>query len=169
METQISKRPVAQLSIESRLLYEQLKLLQIGERVTYIQLSDTISSDVRVDAKSALCTARHIAQRDNHMIFECIRGEGLVRLDDKQIIATGDGALRKMGRLCRRSAKKLLCVDSWDKLSNEDCIRHNARVSLFGAVEQMTRPSKIKMIEERVGAGRSDQLSIGRTLEVYVK
>ena len=169
METEIvdgKKKPIAQLSIEARLLHMRLKEVKIGERISYEELKVVASADVRKGARSALRTARLIAQRDDQIVFECLKGEGLVRLDDKQIVATGDGALRRMGRLCRRSAKTMTCVN-WGKLSNDDRIRHNTRLSMLGAVERMTRPAGIRKLEATVGTDQAGQLPVGRTLEAF--
>lgn len=150
----ISKKPDFTMSVDTRLLYDRLVKLQVGEHITYKELSALVARDVQGKARGALNSARYRAERDQRVVTVPIRGVGLQRLDGIGIVGRGQQRIERVRRGARRARKGLEPVDYLD-LSPYDKIRHNALMSVAGAVESMTLRRGVKRIEETVEkAGR---------------
>jgi hypothetical protein len=156
------------MSIDAQVLYERLEKTQIGDRVSYKELNAIIDKNVQNGARHLLETARRAAMRKHHMVFQVIANEGLLRLDDLGIVATGKLSIAKVGRATRRGLKKLACVQNFDGMSNEAKIKHNTFASTLGALSLFTRGSSVKRIEEKVTEANV-KLATRKTLEAFMK
>ena len=161
------KRVIPQLSVDTQILYERIKKAAIGDFISYPELTALIDRNVQTKGYSALMTARKMARRNDRMVFECVRGEGLKRLDDHGIV-TGipQQGLKRIRHISRTAAMKLSCVQNFDGLQNGDKISHNAAVSLFGAITLFTRERSVKRIEAAVQE-KADKLPVMKTLELF--
>ncbi len=155
------------LSIDAKTLYEKLCSVAVGERVTYEQLTQCIGRNVQDKAYGALTTARRMAQRENRIVFGVVRGQGLIRLNDSDIVDAGSNGLAKTRRVVKKHAKILSCVQDFNQLSNEEKLRHNAALSLYGAIAQATKPTTVKQVESAVNAS-AGALPVGKTLQLFM-
>ena len=165
-EPEVVKNPIIQqMSVDAQILIATLKDIAVGEVATYQSLSATIKRNVQTDAYGAMTTARRALQRDHRMIFGTVRGVGLRRLNDGEIVDAGRSHITSMRRTSRRGLKKLACVD-WDNLDNASRIKHNASASMLGAVNMITRESSIKKLEAKIEKTK-EKLPIASTLALF--
>lgn len=149
------KKAIQQLSIDAKMIYDQLIIASVGDTVTYAELTSLIGRDVQQKGRGALITARRRARNIDRIIFGTVRDSGLLRLNDTEIVETGEGTLRHIRRAARRGAQKVLCVQNFNSLPNEKKIQHNTFVSMFGVMAEITKPNKIKAIEKRVESAQA--------------
>jgi len=128
------------------ILFSRLQRVAIGEMAMYSELGELLGEDV-AGAYGPLKTARQMALREG-MVFECVRGEGVKRLSDKEIVKCSSGAAQKVRRLAKRERRKLQAVDIVQL--NGDTTEYLTNVSMLGFLTEITKPSKIKQIESRV-------------------
>ena len=105
-------KAIPEISIESTLLIDRLKTLEVDEVVTWDELSNLIGRDVRKEAYHNLGTARNRLLRDERMVFECVRKVGVKRLSDDGIVVSAESGLQRIKRASRRSFRKLSCADA---------------------------------------------------------
>lgn len=137
---------IQEISSETRKLYEHLKNLKVGEVVTYAALSELVGRDVSKEAVGSLATARRMCQREHHIVYGAVRGIGLQRLDDKQIVNSADNEIAKIQRTAARGVKKLACVD-YANLAVDDKSNFNAKAAALGTLLQHSQPSAVKQLE----------------------
>jgi hypothetical protein len=159
-------KTIGETSADARFLYQEIIKVSIGDAITYKALSGLIGRDVQDEARGALMTARRIAERDKNIVFGVIRDVGLKRLNDAEIVSTGEDARGRIRRIARRSVARVLRVNNYAELSQEDKVRHNAYASLFGAIEQMASPKSIAKLEQYAKDAQAE-LPIKRTLELF--
>lgn len=153
-----------QTSIETRLLYDRLRKLEVEEVVTYEELSEVIGLDIQKEAWAALSSARRMILRDDNIVCDPVRGFGIKRLSDKEANATGSHTLLRVRRMTDRGVKKVLAAD-YDNLDDEDKTRRNATLSAFAVVKLMAKAKSL----DRIAAANttSGELPIARTLELF--
>lgn len=158
------ERPNFQTSVETRLLYARLRKLEIGEIVTYRELTQIISQDVQNEARGALTSARRMALRDDGIICDAIHNVGIKRLSDSEAVQSSTQTFARVRRLAHRGAERLVTTNP-DALSQEDRIRRNASLSAFAVVKLMGKPKTLdKIAAANTAAG---ELPIARTLELF--
>ena len=149
-EKQMNKQPDFRLSADSAALVKVLEQIPVGGLVSYSTLSSAISRDITL-FRGALETARKAVQRESRMVFDVIRKQGLRRLADDEIVDLSDKARDHARRHARNTAKKLVCVD-YDSLSKPKQTKHNAALSMFGALAELTTSGSQKRLEAKVEA-----------------
>lgn len=152
-------------SIDAGLLADRLATLGVGEPASYADLTAVIGTDVRRGrGLSALRTARRQLQRERQMVFNVERGVGLRRLSDDQVVEAGASYLAKVRRAARRGAKLVTSVSSYEALPAHLKVRHNAQVSIFGAIEAVAAGKAVARLGERTGA---KPLPISATIDAF--
>lgn len=160
------KKTDFEMSIDTRLLYERIKKMQIGDKVTYEELSALLGSDVTGRARGHLGAARRIAEREDQIVTEAIRKVGIKRLNDSETVASGNLFRRKIRSASRRGVRRVTSVE-FDRLSDADKISHNVQLSVFGAVQSITEPRRVQRLEGAVNTSNTGQLPLGKTLELF--
>lgn len=146
----MGKQPTFQISVDAKMLAEKLTSVQVGVVVTYSDLSKIIGRPVQKGGRAAMIEARKIVQRDKRMVFDSVRNLGLKRLNDVEIVdSTSDRELRCMHRRTKRAVAKLVCVD-YNALPNEKKVKHNATISMMGALAELTTIGSLKRVETKV-------------------
>ena len=85
-----------------------------------------------------------------------------------EIVGAAASDVASIRRKARKAAAKLTCVGDYDALTADERIRHNATVSLFGAIHSMTKRPQVKKLEAAVQTtGRT--LPLARTLEAFTR
>ncbi len=163
----VTRRPRFRISPETRMLADRIASLEVGETITYKELSSLVGEDVQKSAGGALRAARRMCQRDKQIVTDPVTNVGIIRLSDNETVASGDSVMRKIRRAARRGIDRVSAVSRFDDLPNESKIRHNALMSGFGVVAAFMKPKSIKKIEGAVNTAQTGQLPIGRTLEVF--
>ena len=143
-----TKQPEFRLSSDSAAIVEAIKGVAVGETITYSTMSKLIGRDI-TKFRGALETARRSIQRDLRMVFDVVRGVGMIRLTDSEIVDLSDKARDHARRHARRTAKKLVCVD-YMALTKEKQTKHNAALSMFGILSELTTSASQKRLEAKV-------------------
>ena len=156
------------LSIETKQLLERLMKVEVGELITYKEMTEIIGRDVRNNGSGIMYSARRKALNDCQIVFITITNEGLKRASDEEIANSGASVIHKIRRASHKGKKILHSVNDFGKLSNKSKIRHNASASFLGAIDLMTQPKKIVALEERVKK-ESDSITVTKTLELFTK
>jgi hypothetical protein len=159
-------RPMTfEASPDTRLLRAKLKSIEIGQSVTYAELSQVISRPVSgssVPLRSALRGLLHDEQR----VFGVIRGVGVKRLADPEIVEASDSDVDSIRRKAKKAARKLTAIQDYAQLDPAHQLAHTARLSIVGAIASMTTDKAIKKIEA-VSSGRASELPIAETLRAF--
>jgi hypothetical protein len=158
------KPPIFKASADALKLHEELVLTGIGNIVTYQRLGDVIGRPVE-GATSVLQSARRLAMRENRMLFSCIRGVGLKRLDDHEIVELAHVLVGHVRRHARRTSKKLATaqISVLKESSRNTAI---AVASVLAVVADTSNERSIKMVTAAAAAaGSTNQLPIRATLK----
>jgi hypothetical protein len=162
----VEKKSIAEISIDTRLLYNRISSAKPGEIITYAELSEIIGK--RVQAPGAgygyLRTAIKRALSNDGLVFSAVRNEGIKRLtDEENAQSTGSQAINKIRRLSGVAIKKVTSVD-FAGLSNDAKTKHNMSLSVLGLFNAFSKPRKVKKIERKFAAGI---LSINKTIDLF--
>lgn len=139
-----------QLSADSKTLASVLREVGKDDTISYEALSRAIGRNVRSECAGALHSARLLVQREDRMVFDSVRGVGLMRLADSAIVDLADKARDKVRKHAKRTAKKLVCVD-FDALPNDKKIKHNAALSMFGVMSEIATDKSMKRLVSQPG------------------
>lgn len=158
-------KAIPEISVDSQVILARLKTMRKGDVVTYDELTKLIQSDIRKKSYYCLNTARRRLLMDDGMVFESVRGVGIKRMDDEQIISIGEQSERKLHKLSRNAMRKLGCANT-DNLTNEQRIDLYAHCSAIGAIALITKPSKLKLLKAAVKSSES-RLPVNKSLEIF--
>lgn len=165
MET---KGTIFEISVDAKLLHERLKKVGIDEVISWEDLSEVISRDVRAggSAYGALTTARRRALVDEGMVFDPVKGKGLKRLSDAEIVETSQAKIDSVRRRSRAALKRLACVQNFNGLPSDKQVKHNVFASIFSAFVMVTKAGPMKKLEDQVAEAQA-QLPLAKTLEAF--
>lgn len=160
-------KSIPEVGIDTRLLYDRIKLLKPGEVLEYKELSKIIGRDVRAKGRTNLNYARYMAQRDDMVVTCAVSKVGIKRLTDEENVSTvGESARARISKVARNAGRKLGCVN-FDTLSNPQKIQHNAEMSHLGALKLFATNTTAKRIVSKVTDVKFGQLAIAETLEAF--
>jgi hypothetical protein len=160
-------RPNFEISTDTALLYHDLVRIPPGGEITYTALSESMGREI-AGGDPHLQTALRRALTLDGAVFDNIRGVGYRRLKDEEIVAASTRDTDGIRRKSRRAARKLSAVEDYTALPADVRIEHSAKLSLFGALLAMTKPSAIDNLRTQVAtAGR--ELPFAKTLEAFRK
>lgn len=156
-----------QKSAEAQAIELFLETAEIGQVITYSDISDAAGVDVTSSAhRGKLRTARESLQNGQQMLFGCVKGIGLKRLDDAQIVGAGASMIRTMSRQATRAARALACAD-FASLSDADKIKHNVSMSIAGAVRISTSEASRVSLERKV-LSNGGKIDIHSTMQFFL-
>ena len=160
----MTNQTIAEQSVDTRLLVALLQKAEIGQVFNYTELSERLGRSI-MGAEPSLSSARRIVQRDFDIVFDVIRGQGIKRLSDAEIVALGDTLPGRVRRTARRMVQKIAKAKDGE-LSKDQITQRNAVVSMAGALIHMASKSNMAKLEDavRVNAG---ELAVGKTLELF--
>ena len=159
-------KAIREATADARLLYQRLAEMNIGDTITYEELSKVVSADVQTKARGYLDTARRMAERENEKVFGVIHNTGLKCLTSSEIINTAAFSIGHIHRTTNRTIRKIGCISDLDKLPNEEKIRLNTYASAIGAMSVMTKGNSIKKLCASVTATQ-EQLPYAKTLDAF--
>ncbi len=165
----MEKKTIKEISIDSQMIYQRLIKMEPGQSISYDELSEIIGRDIQVYGRYNLYTATRMALRDESMVFESIRNQGIRRLKNDEIPhIIGSSAIGKIRKISKVNSKKIIAVD-YDALSNDSKVKHNMALSVLGAFLTMTKTKSITMIEETINLNEMNRLTYAKTLESFKK
>lgn len=156
---------VFEMSIDTRMLYEALKKVEIGETIRFAVLGETIGRKVSGGTPN-LQSALHRLLGEGKA-FANVRGVGYQRMTDVDVVNSAEREREGLRQKAKRAGKRLTCVHDFERLPNELKIKHNAALSAFGAIAACMSPARMKQVEEQVAVSRA-QLPLARTLQAFM-
>ena len=166
METE-KKKPIIEISQDTRVLAARLSKVEPEQTVKYESLSVLIGRDVRGRSRYVLSSARRMVEREHGIVFGAVMGVGLKRLLPEQIPAVGESAIKSISRKAGRASRTMLRGTEGKTLDNESKIKLHATLAGLGVIRQFSKKKAIEKIESAVKSNETAQLSIGRTLELF--
>lgn len=157
--------PQFQMSADTKIIRSVFDECEIGQLVTYEELTAAIGRDVREFARGSIATVRKALLKERRVVFECVQDQGYMRLNDSEIVASTE---RDRGRLYRASSRvirKLGCV-SFDKLADSEKVSHTVACAQFGAMQMFAKKSSAKRLEAKAKE-ESKPIAIGDTLKLF--
>ena len=156
---------IPSISIESQEVIRRLEKCGIGDIVSYEELSILAMGNVQYEKRFTLSTGKKFMLSEKQWVFESVVNVGLKRLNDTDIVKTGEAAIGRAHRLAHKQLKKLACVD-FDRLPKSQQIDHNVRFSILGVLDHLTKPRQIKKIESAV-IKIDHRLQLQETLDAF--
>jgi hypothetical protein len=154
-----------ELGPETRFLRQHLRKLEKDELASYRDLSLVVGKPVNGASHTLQSAIRGLLREG--LVFATIRGVGIKRLTDAQIVSAADRDITSVRRRSKRAAKKLV-VSDYQKLTAKQQLEHTAKISIMGAIASMTSDRAIAAIE-KVASGRSGELPIAETIKALSK
>ncbi len=165
-EMENGRRPSFELSEDGRALYNVFVQCAVGDTVTFEELGNVI--DDQVDGGDGrVQAARNRAEKNEECVFENVRGVGYKRLEDHEIVNIGEGVRKGIRRRARKTTRRIKYVKRYDKLNAADKVKHNTWLSLFATIDQVTSPSEVRKVEQRVKEVEA-RLPVQRTLKQFI-
>lgn len=157
-------RPDFVASVDTLALHKRLMSAQVGEIVSYAELSDLIGRSVQRVAYAALASARRRAEAEGSEFGTVIK-IGLERLDENRAV---EKALRGLGRIRKLSRRELrrLSRRQFDQLDSAHQVSHNTGMAAFSVFQHMTSRGKLEQLEQAV-ARTQQALPLAKTLEIF--
>jgi hypothetical protein len=143
------RRTIGEASIDSTTLYNRLKSANIGDIVTYSELSKIIGGDVtNPKLRQFVYTALAMCNKNDNMVFDCVMKVGYKRLNDKEITEKSTTQpFRKIRSTISRANRDIRCINV-NNLDNDEFVKLNATRSVFGVLAEITKPKLIKEISD---------------------
>lgn len=94
------------------------------------------------EIRGTLVNVRHYLERDEGIVFETVRREGLRRLTDSEKVSSAQKFSRKIHRTAVRGVSRIGAVSDFAALSNEDQMAATIRRTMFEAVRRETNVDK---------------------------
>lgn len=164
---------IGQPSVDAQILEKKLKEFnKPGDTVTYVLLAKAIGlAPDSPKFRGYLATARRIALREHGLVFEPMsgdsRGEGLVCLNDDDKVNLPSVTMRRIGRVCRRTAQKVATA-AYEKLTPEQQRKYNTGLSFLGTLNVLTKPASQARIEGAVTL-QPKRLDFSETIALFTK
>ncbi len=165
---QSSTRTIGQASIDTQTLVNRLRIAQIGELVSYGDLSALIGRQIQqnASARSCLRSARIIVLRKNNIAFEVVRNEGVKRLNDIEAVNSATKVHAHIGRSARRGRRVVMVAD-YDLLPIPMQARRNIEVARFNMESFVASERGAKRIESAIRPTQSKPPSLAETLVAF--
>lgn len=163
----MENKTISEMSVETRLICQRLERLEIGEMVTYSELSKEIGRDIQRGGRHVLESARRIIQRGKQILLECVREVGLKRLDDAGIIGSTNVSIIKVNNTARRGMSKASCLKNIDALPQYEKNQLNANISILALLAYATESESVKKIENRVSKTQ-ERLPLMKTIKAFM-
>lgn len=152
-------------SNDTKIIESVLLGAEIGDLITYEELSKAIGRDVRTFAQPSLRSARQGVLVSKGIVFGVETNVGLRRLNDEEIVDSIESDRARVRRATRKSLKKLTVV-KFDNLSEEKKRQHVVASAQMGAIELFSTKNATKRIASKVDAGKTT-IAIGETLKMF--
>lgn len=162
-----SRKTLFDRAIETQAAIDLMKPVARGEMATYGALEEAMGCNPQAGGRSNVNSARRYLQREHGMVFVAVANVGYKRLTDTEIVKSSPEALTKSRRASRRAAHRLTCVE-YDDLNKTDKVMHQVHLSLFGAIQALSKADSAKKLTTRVEETMRS-LPLNQTLEAFKK
>jgi hypothetical protein len=159
-------KPSFALSAASRFMIQKLETVEIGQTVTYEELSAAAGEPVS-GGNPALQTAIRRLRRDKDMVFAVIRKIGVKLLRDTETVDYASSYQSRVRHIARKSFEIGSKVD-FATLPQQYQMKQSANASIMATLAQMTSSAKVMEIEKKMPEGKRE-LPINDTLKMFMK
>lgn len=160
----MSAKPVPRIKSADTLVIEnRLRETQIGEIVTYEELTKLLGRDVRQFCVSSLRSARH-ALITEAIFFDVIDNTGLRRLTSEEAAEYSTSFVRRARATSRRGLRHLQNVN-FAELSDKAQQLHLTTSTQLGMIDLFGSSKSGNKISQAVKNGKS--LPVGETLKLF--
>lgn len=161
------KRIIEKMSIDTTTLIKYLNEKNENGLITYDELNEVIGRNVQGEARGCLMTARHRLLVDEGIVFGVVRGEGIKRLNQEEVVDASDSHIVRSRRLAKRGFDKLTRgITDFTQLPPEKRIKHNVAATLFAAIRHMTKEKSMQKLVPAVEKANG-VLPVMKTLEAF--
>ena len=87
------------------------------------------------ELRPTIIAAKRYLERDESIVFECIRGEGYKRLDDSGKVDSLKTFTRRIRRTANNGQLRAHTVEKREQLTNDDRLRLTIRETAFYAIQ----------------------------------
>lgn len=140
-----TKRTTFIPSVDAQALAKRLEQANIGDVVTYDELSSIIHHNVQHTHRHILYSALKILQREQRKVFGCVQKIGVRRLDDAEIAVTWKHDVKSISRRTSRATRRVSCAEV-DKLDAQGKRELCTGLSVMGFIRQFTKRDSVKTI-----------------------
>lgn len=158
-------KPQFLMSADTRSLHRYLAKIAVGDIASYAEMSRDLGFKVH-GGLPALQSARRALLRDD-VVFDAVRGVGIKRLSEVEILKSTDSEIRAIRNKARKGTRKLAAIDNFEDLSSRDQITYLTKTAAFAVIEEVGSEKGIQKIE-KASSGRASQLSIRQSLEAFI-
>ncbi|HUX79214.1 MAG TPA: hypothetical protein VMW10_05660 [Alphaproteobacteria bacterium] len=160
-------KTISERSHKTDMLVNFLRETTPGQKITYLALSAIINNEnVQETGRAYLTSARRILLREDRIAFDTLRNEGILHLEDKDIINSSiDIARKKIRQTTRKSLKRLQCADR-GKAKGALGNTYDSGLVFLGTLSVFTLKSSVKKIEHKVAQSHL-KLSAKQTFELF--
>jgi len=151
-------------SADTAIIENRLRNTQVGELVTYDELSKLLGRNVIEFCRSNVNSARHTLVRES-IFFDCVANQGYQRLNSEQAVNASEHYRTRAKKAARRGLVHLQHVP-FDGLTDEGKKKHLTMSAQLGAVELFSTTKATKRIETAV-KDVSHKMAIGETLKLF--
>lgn len=142
------QQPEFRVSADASAIARAMEQLDVGDKLTYAEIEEIVGRDAK-SVRRAIATAARIMLREKRMVFGVIRNIGFVRLNDAEIVGTFDQARHRVRRASERALMRLVCVE-YTSLPKDLQVRHNAALSVLGAIAEMSSAGSVRKVERSI-------------------
>lgn len=157
-----TKRGIQAKSSDTLILENRLRKTEVGELVTYDELSKLLGRDVRKFCVSYLKTARHTLVGES-IFFDCVTNEGFKRLSNDEAALAADYYRTRIISTTNRGIRHLKNVP-FDNLSDEAKKKHLTSSAQLGAIQLFSSSKSTKKIEAAVS---NTPMATGELLKLF--
>ena len=152
--------PLFRQSLESQLIAKALADKNHEPIFTYAELSKIAGVPDITTRRGALVTARRSARREQRIVFSVVRGVGLKRLTDSEIVASRSEKRTKIRNAANDSKKDMVCVVH-ENLSRDEQTRFAVEDAALSIVSACMSTKGQGAIEQKVIENKNCRLEIG--------
>lgn len=116
-------------------------LRQTNGTISYDAITKSVGADLE-DIRPTLTNVRRYLERDEGIVFETVRGEGLRRLTDAEKVQSASRFTQRIHRTAGLGVQRIGAVSDFTALSNEDQMLATLRKTVFETVKRETNEDR---------------------------
>jgi hypothetical protein len=132
-------------SYETLKIESALSALQIGQTITYGELSKIVGDTVK-GGYSPLTSARRALEGKGEYVFGTLNKIGVKRLADAEIVQDTSSARVGIARKAKKAIKRLSNIQNFNNLSEEEKRSHQAHAVIYTKIADQASSSNLRTL-----------------------
>lgn len=141
-------RPIFTQSNETKLLVDLFIRMPIGASMSFADATNAVGFTVK-STLPAYQTAKRIAERDNNVVVDAVRGFGFMRINGTGMVSRAPRFFKKVRKGARREAHVQEIAIS-QNLTRDEMMRATEQFSRLRIIETTSIGSKVAQSNKRV-------------------